>query len=334
MYIPPEGSPYSNVEIVSDIETELSNIKTSDCEVCIFGDTNARTSTKFDFVTTDSFATGDVNVDSVSDLPNTANFLEFHRLPLKRESQDKCSNNLGHRLLEFCKSTGLCIANGRLGDDRYIGKTTCKNVSVVDYVIASPKILTYLTKFSIADFNAIFSDVHCAIEFNLKSNPPNDNHGNANTTTHENCPDACQNTKYTKQWNETIEKEYLSYLLNSSNAIQALNTDMENLMKNLPLSQTQIDNFAERFSKIILSDTSLLHKKKVIKHNKPGSKDKSQNPWHNNVCHEAKKKYYKARTKYHNYKCESNLTALKLKRTIREQSKTNSMLTTGVLQGN
>ena len=108
--------------------------------------------------------------------------------------------------------------------------------------------------------------------------PMYDNHGNANTTTHENHPDTCQNTKYTKQWNETIEKDYLSYLLNSSNAIQALNTDMENLMENLPLNQTQIDNFAERFSKIILSDTSLLYKKKVIKHNKPGSKDKSQIP--------------------------------------------------------
>ena len=313
VYIPPEGSPYHNVEIFNDVETELSNIKSPDSEVCIFGDTNARTSSKSDFVTTDPFTTNNVNADSFPDLPNTAEFLEFHGLPLKRKSQDKCSNNLGYKLLKFCKSSGLCIANGRLGDDRYIGKTTCKNVSVVDYVIASPKILTYLTKFSIADFNTIFSYVHCAIEFNLKSNPPNVIPGNTDTSTGENYPDACQNIKYTKQWNESIEKDYLSHLLNSSNTIQALNTDMENLLENLPLNQNQIDNFAERFSKIILSDTSLLYKKKFIKHSKPSSIVKPQNPWYNNVCHEAKKKNYKARTKYHNFKCEANLADLKLK---------------------
>ena len=54
------------------------------------------------------------------------------------ERQDLQLNNYGKRLLEVCKSFRLCIANGRLGSDRFLGSKTCKGYSVIDFAILSP----------------------------------------------------------------------------------------------------------------------------------------------------------------------------------------------------
>ena len=54
----------------------------------------------------------------------------------KRCSQDKVSNRLGRRLVEFCKANDLVILNGRAFSDAF-GKFSCKNTSVIDYTLAT-----------------------------------------------------------------------------------------------------------------------------------------------------------------------------------------------------
>lgn len=49
-----------------------------------------------------------------------------------RCSMDKWLKNVGHSLVDFCIS--LVIFNGIVGEDAGVGKFTCKNASVVDYV--------------------------------------------------------------------------------------------------------------------------------------------------------------------------------------------------------
>ena len=58
-----------------------------------------------------------------------------------RSNADKCINNYGKRLIELCISLGMFIANGRVGADAKHGKVTCKDVSLVDYVICSSELL-------------------------------------------------------------------------------------------------------------------------------------------------------------------------------------------------
>ena len=59
-------------------------------------------------------------------------------VPIVRESQDKCKvDKYGKRLLELCRSLELFFVNGRVGNDKGIGLTTCNN-SVIDYAIVSP----------------------------------------------------------------------------------------------------------------------------------------------------------------------------------------------------
>jgi hypothetical protein len=51
-------------------------------------------------------------------------------------------------LLNFCKANQLFIVNtkkcSRIGDDKGIGRLTCRNSSTVDYCISSPYFLKSL----------------------------------------------------------------------------------------------------------------------------------------------------------------------------------------------
>ena len=99
---------------------------------CIFllaGDWNARVGNRLDFVENESL----FNLDM---LPN--DYIEDTYIP--RKSQDVNVNDYGLRFLEFLKLTGFKIMNGKVGDDKNIGKFTCvkhAGSSVVDYVIQS-----------------------------------------------------------------------------------------------------------------------------------------------------------------------------------------------------
>lgn len=75
--------------------------------------------------------------DSVRDI--ISHNLSYERLvdldiPLERFSRDNNPvNNYRYRLINLCKSTGLCIANGRCASDKRIGSKTCDDKSLLDY---------------------------------------------------------------------------------------------------------------------------------------------------------------------------------------------------------
>jgi hypothetical protein len=50
---------------------------------------------------------------------------------------DHRKNYFGNLLLEFCKYNNMFICNGRMCNDKGVGKFTSKDASVVDYVIGS-----------------------------------------------------------------------------------------------------------------------------------------------------------------------------------------------------
>ena len=63
----------------------------------------------------------------------------------------------------FCKYIDVFILNGRICEDKEIGKFTCKNISVVDYIIASAEYLKHITNLQVLEFSKLLSDVHCPI---------------------------------------------------------------------------------------------------------------------------------------------------------------------------
>jgi hypothetical protein len=79
------------------------------------------------------------------------------------------SDRYGERLLELCKSVGLYILNGRVGSDKGVGNTTCKDASVVDYVIGSAGIFHHVKSFQVLSFNSMLSDCHNPIQIKFKN---------------------------------------------------------------------------------------------------------------------------------------------------------------------
>ena len=89
---------------------------------------------------------------------------------MQRCTKDKSRpNKFGRRLIELCQNCSLYIANSRIFKDKGIGKCTCKDATVVDYLIISSNVFPLLSEFEIIDFNPLTSDVHNRIHFCINS---------------------------------------------------------------------------------------------------------------------------------------------------------------------
>ncbi|CAG2213504.1 unnamed protein product [Mytilus edulis] len=100
------------------------------------------------------------------------NGLLTNNISMQRYSKCACRpNTYGHRLLELCKKMNIYIANSRIGNDKTVGKITCNDVSVVDYLILSSDLFQMTKNFEVEEFNPILSDVHCNLKFTLESQP-------------------------------------------------------------------------------------------------------------------------------------------------------------------
>ncbi|CAG2257605.1 unnamed protein product [Mytilus edulis] len=146
IYIPPEGSKYSNLEAFDEIENELMSLKkVSDVHTALIGDFNAKTGILNDFVLADETLLDLFHLDTdneiISYMLDYEN-LKSYNIPLQRVTQCSCQpNTYGYKLLNCCKKLNMYIANSRIGVDKGVGKTTCKNTSVVDYLLLSSKLL-------------------------------------------------------------------------------------------------------------------------------------------------------------------------------------------------
>ena len=104
----------------------------------------------------------------VLDDVGTTELMKMYNIQQDR-SQDVGKNNFGHALVDFCISQRLLIVNGRVGRDADLGKLTCKNASLVDYVIASPCVFPCICDFYVGGFDEWLFDIHCPVFIKLKT---------------------------------------------------------------------------------------------------------------------------------------------------------------------
>ena len=146
VYIPPEGSPFENKDVFTDLENSLLLLEHE--SVCFLGGFSARTAA-LNGTTTDGYSNNfDMPVETFEDIGGGGK--SSSSLP-RRVSQDVVTSNIGFEMLDFCKTAGVLIVNAS------IWRCTCKNVSVVDYALVS----------SGFDFCELYSDVHCQIILKL-----------------------------------------------------------------------------------------------------------------------------------------------------------------------
>lgn len=206
-YIPPEYTKYSSEEAFIEIEEELILFSQNTKNISIIGDFNSRTSKLNDYIVDDLELLDILDVvDDKDYIDNVLNKLEEKNIPLERYSQDVGRvNKYGTKLLELCKRCNLFIGNGRLFSDKGIGRTTCKDASLVDYLLLSPSIFDIITDFEIVEFDPMFSDVHNRIHFTLSF--PKD------TTNHDDTSNTCIPVSNPRvRWNPNKSSEYVQVL--------------------------------------------------------------------------------------------------------------------------
>ena len=177
-YIPPDRTRYQSLTPFQDLHDDMQ--KFSNCYVCIAGDLNSHTSIGRDYGKVGDFIPEQLNFDI--DAQNhllEINWLHALNIRLNRSNSDKritiCVQ--GKQLIDFCKSNTLLICNGRLNSD-LSGKATTSDGSLIDYLLASPVILSKIVKFTVHDFDAIFSDKHCRISWSVQCIKQDDNPNN------------------------------------------------------------------------------------------------------------------------------------------------------------
>ena len=84
-----------------------------------------------------------------------------------RYSEDNVTNNQGFSMINFCKTANARIVNGRFGKCSEL--YTCKNASVVDYVVVSEDLFDVVSDFCVLDFDPLLSDIHCPVVVVLNS---------------------------------------------------------------------------------------------------------------------------------------------------------------------
>jgi len=158
VYLWGEDSPAYNtidIDFFQLIEQDVDYFKTLG-SVHVTGDFNSRVGHKHDFIILDKT---NEHIDDTDYVPDA--FID-------RASLDGKCNAFGTKLLDLCKSSGLRIANGRIGDDYDTGAFTfvsAQGTSVVDYLLTQYDEFSGISNFNIQPLNE-WSD-HTPIYFSL-----------------------------------------------------------------------------------------------------------------------------------------------------------------------
>ena len=274
VYVPPEGSDYSNPDSILDLEQEILPLLDLCKHLYVMGDLNARCGTAAEFndfdlshVTADCYGIDDRTISFI----NNAHELCTNGIPMVRKSADKTKNNFGNKLLQLCRNNNLYICNGRICPDSS-SDSTCIKGSVIDYLIANISGLVKINNFTVHEFTPILSDIHCAISFSV-------------------------NIKMVKKPIEDVQVRYQKW--ESTKRLEFINNLDRNHVQTI-LTKLHSQNFD--INTIVLYINNLFIKTAKNSFKKPiivSTKVKRSKPWFGLQCRKAQKKYYTAKRLNH-----------------------------------
>ena len=284
VYIPPENSIYSNIQLFEVLENQIIDLSKDDIPICILGDFNARSKELSDVISFDENIV-DQEEEIVKKQVESESLLEEFGIPLNRKSCDLVANNYGYRLIELCRNLGIMIANGRCGKDNFVGKVTCGVSSLIDYVICSPEMLCLINDFEVVPFCELLSDKHSPILFTFKKLPePVIEVESANTKV-QHSEKIIWNNNEKDNFVKSIDINHvknIEHLLNECN--ESLNT----------IDQKKIEDIVEQLKQVFETSAVQCNMKRKNKCYTRRRKCKSK-PWYTKVCEERRKEYFKAK---------------------------------------
>jgi len=314
VYIPPERSRYSDIDMFTEIEEELVDICSQEdgtYDVIIAGDFNAHFGTINENVNFEELEEFEPNiVNAVHNILSDESSLEELGLSVNRNSEETSPhNNYGYRLIEMCKSLGLYVLNGRVGQDKQIGKVTC-NKCIDDVFMGNPRILSLTEDFYVDTFNPLFSDKHSPVCTSLKSATP----VNAQTNS-ENVNVNDEQPKCKPRWHDELKDVYVN------NIDLSLIQDVESRLSQLERAESvqknevdaEIDKICNIFENAAYKSFPLSQRGNGIKNEgKKKRKLYHQKEWFNEDCKQSRQLFCKAHNRYRSSKNDENFESMKV----------------------
>ncbi|CAG2209262.1 unnamed protein product [Mytilus edulis] len=290
VYVPPENSSYSSVEAFNDIEREFHKFNENTNLICLVGDFNARTGNLRDYIenndTEDYFVNNVIDITELTDIK----ILDELCIPKHRTSPDLVVNNFGRKLVDFCKNNNVFIYNGRIGNDK-AGKSTSKNLSVVDYALSTAHLLKFVKHFEVLEFSKLYSDIHSPLSLVLREMRTELIHQNE---CDRNIPVRIKPWKFEKSFDfkNNIDLSRVEAVLEN---LDILNTNTTDVQKD---SMNQV---VQEISNILLESAKKSLGLTCGKQNSENSKKQPNKLWFNSDCYKARKELRKAKRLYKDY---------------------------------
>ena len=155
-YNPPANSDYCNKNIFEDLSENLLTTCNTNTPFLLIGDLNARTGELLDYE--------DETADEQDGPPKR------EVIPTKRSNCDKKSNQMGNKLIDFCKGHDLQILNGRTAGDQTGSFTyydTQQGASTIDVAVVSDSLQPAIKSLLVQHQSEITK--HCKIVVRIKN---------------------------------------------------------------------------------------------------------------------------------------------------------------------
>ncbi|MEW8548549.1 MAG: reverse transcriptase family protein, partial [Candidatus Thiodiazotropha sp.] len=298
VYVPPTESRFNNCDELALFDVEITRMSICHKYIYLMGDFNSRTHNTSDFMDSDDFFSKYFEFDDqLVDFCNISNLLDQLKFSRVRITKDIVTNNEGNKLLDICKSNNLVILNGRCGDDKYVGATTFRNCSVIDYSIASCHSLFHVNNFRIDELDSLFSDGHCLLSTELNFNS---NLRNASKS-------KCKQNQSKPKWKPEQKTNFVNNLDRKKIA------DLHNFIrdKNLntnTITKDDINSICSTISDIFSNSAEV--SMTVNTNSDSNFRHKNDKPWYGHQCRNARKQYHLAKKRCNRNPTQSNRSSL------------------------
>lgn len=307
-YFPPENTRYASVDPFVEIQTELESLKCDNDYFLLFGDFNARTGGQNEFVDVDEFLLQELNLDVLEwEYNEERSMFENNNILINRTVSDKCSNNYGYKLIDFCKRNNFYILNGRLGKEHQYGRTTCRNASCIDYFISNNSMFEYLYDMSVDDFCPLLSDVHNPVLLTLSFKhktfvtiPPID----------ENAPEG----NYCKLWDRCNPDKFVDCI--DMLKLCEVESKLDNFIDSSSIEKLDVDLIVQEISSLFTDSSQKAYGTQYSENStkfKPNKNRPKNKPWFGKDCDTARKDFHTAKNRFNNLRTNTNKQNMKLK---------------------
>jgi hypothetical protein len=167
-------------------------------------------------------------------------------------------------------------------------KKTCNDLSVVDYLILSSNIFSVIKNFDVLDYDPLFSDVHCALQFSFSVGI---------------CLLSAENRNISQpvNWDNCKKDEFVEYLtVNKNNEIKSIVNRLDDMLLLQDVSINDVNEVVKKVRNIFKHTSASVFgskcKKSFCEINKAENK-----PWLDMKYREKRQGFHRCKKKIHSY---------------------------------